>query len=52
MTPEAAADAVRAFKPKVVYPYHHRGSGATALASAPAGSGIVRGFGAGITEGS
>jgi len=26
MTVEQAADAVRAFKPKVVYPYHYRGS--------------------------
>src|SRR5258708_2467904 len=26
MPPEEAAEAVRAFKPKVVYPYHYRGS--------------------------
>ena len=26
MTPEQAADAVREFKPKIVYPYHYRGS--------------------------
>ena len=26
MTPERAADAVREFKPKIVYPYHYRGS--------------------------
>ena len=26
MTPEQAADAVREFKPKAVYPYHYRGS--------------------------
>jgi L-ascorbate metabolism protein UlaG (beta-lactamase superfamily) len=26
MTPEQAASAVRAFRPKVVYPYHSRGS--------------------------
>ena len=26
MTPEQAADAVRKFKPKTVYPYHYRGS--------------------------
>ena len=26
MTPEQAADAVREFKPKTVYPYHYRGS--------------------------
>ena len=29
MTPEQAADAVREFKPKVVYPYHCRGSDTT-----------------------
>jgi len=29
MTPEQAADAVREFKPKVVYPYHYRGSDTT-----------------------
>ncbi|HET8549651.1 MAG TPA: MBL fold metallo-hydrolase [Bryobacteraceae bacterium] len=40
MTPEEAADAVRAFKPKVVYPYHYRGSDTNAFASALAGSGI------------
>jgi L-ascorbate metabolism protein UlaG (beta-lactamase superfamily) len=26
MTPEMAADAVRAFRPKVVYPYHYKGT--------------------------
>lgn len=26
MTPEEAAACVNAFQPKVVYPYHHRGS--------------------------
>ena len=26
MTPEQAADAVIEFKPKIVYPYHYRGS--------------------------
>jgi len=26
MTPEQAADAVRAFRPKIVYPYHYRGT--------------------------
>lgn len=26
MPPEEAAEAVRAFQPKVVYPYHYRGS--------------------------
>ena len=29
MTPEEAADCVKAFKPKIVYPYHYRGMGAT-----------------------
>jgi L-ascorbate metabolism protein UlaG (beta-lactamase superfamily) len=29
MTPQEAADCVKAFKPKVVYPYHYRGMGAT-----------------------
>jgi L-ascorbate metabolism protein UlaG (beta-lactamase superfamily) len=40
MTPEEAADAVRAFKPKVVYPYHYRNSDTNAFASALAGSGV------------
>jgi L-ascorbate metabolism protein UlaG (beta-lactamase superfamily) len=40
MTPEEAADAVRAFKPKVVYPYHSRGSDTNVFASALAGSGV------------
>ena len=26
MTPEQAADAVKAFKPKIVYPYHSKGT--------------------------
>jgi len=26
MTPEQAAEGVNAFKPRIVYPYHHRGS--------------------------
>jgi L-ascorbate metabolism protein UlaG (beta-lactamase superfamily) len=26
MTEEQAADAVKAFKPKIVYPYHYQGS--------------------------
>jgi L-ascorbate metabolism protein UlaG (beta-lactamase superfamily) len=29
MTPQEAADCVKAFKPKIVYPYHYRGMGAT-----------------------
>ena len=40
MTPEEAADAVRAFKPKVVYPYHHRGSDLKAFEKALEGSGV------------
>lgn len=40
MTPEEAADAVRAFHPKVVYPYHYRGSDIQQFASALAGTGI------------
>ena len=34
MTPEEAAEGVRAFRPKVVYPYHHRGSDTNAFAAA------------------
>ncbi len=40
MPPEEAADAVRAFHPKVVYPYHYRGSNLKVFESALAGSGI------------
>jgi L-ascorbate metabolism protein UlaG (beta-lactamase superfamily) len=40
MTPEEAADAVRAFKPRVAIPYHYRGSDPAAFAKALAGSGI------------
>ena len=29
MTPQEAADCVKAFKPTIVYPYHYRGMGAT-----------------------
>jgi len=32
MTPEMAADAIRAFKPAVVYPYHYRGTDPNLLA--------------------
>jgi L-ascorbate metabolism protein UlaG (beta-lactamase superfamily) len=40
MTPAEAAEAVRAFHPSVVYPYHYRGSDVRAFAQALAGSGI------------
>ena len=40
MTPEEAADAVRAFHPKIVYPYHYRGSNIKEFAKALDGSGI------------
>ena len=40
MTPAAAADAVRAFHPAVVYPYHYRGQDTALFAKALAGSGI------------
>lgn len=40
MTPQEAAEAVRAFKPAVVYPYHFRGSDTAAFAKALEGSGI------------
>ena len=40
MTPEAAAEAVRAFHPAIVYPYHYRGSDTNAFAKALAGTGI------------
>lgn len=40
MTPEAAAEAVRAFHPAVVYPYHYRGSDLNAFAKALQGSGV------------
>jgi L-ascorbate metabolism protein UlaG (beta-lactamase superfamily) len=32
MTPEQAADAVKAFRPKVVYPYHYKGTDPQKLA--------------------
>ena len=41
MPPEEAAEAVRAFHPKVVYPYHYRGSDPKAFEAALAGSGIT-----------
>jgi L-ascorbate metabolism protein UlaG (beta-lactamase superfamily) len=40
MSPEVAAEAVRAFHPAVVYPYHYSGSGLTVFSKALAGSGI------------
>ena len=40
MTPAAAADAVRAFHPAVVYPYHYRGQDTKLFATALEGSGI------------
>lgn len=40
MPPEEAAEAVRAFRPKIVYPYHYRGSDLALLEKGLAGSGI------------
>jgi L-ascorbate metabolism protein UlaG (beta-lactamase superfamily) len=40
MTPDEAAEAVRAFHPKVVYPYHYRGQDVKEFAAKLAGSGI------------
>jgi L-ascorbate metabolism protein UlaG (beta-lactamase superfamily) len=40
MTPEEAADAVRAFHPKVVYPFHYRGSDPEVFKKALEGTGI------------
>ena len=40
MTPEEAADAVKAFHPAIVYPYHSRGSDVQAFANALKGTGI------------
>ena len=40
MTPEDAADAVKAFKPKVVIPYHYRGQDVQKFANALNGTGI------------
>jgi len=40
MTPEEAADAVKAFHPRVVYPYHYMGSDPKAFEAALAGTGI------------
>jgi len=40
MPPDEAVDAVKAFKPKVVYPYHHRGSDLKVFAAGLEGQGI------------
>lgn len=40
MPPEEAADAVKAFKPKVVYPYHYMGSDLKVFEAALKGTGI------------
>jgi L-ascorbate metabolism protein UlaG (beta-lactamase superfamily) len=40
MPPEEAADAVRAFHPKIVYPYHYMGSDLKVFENALKGSGI------------
>lgn len=40
MPPEEAAEAARAFHPKIVYPYHYRGSDLALFEKALAGSGI------------
>ena len=40
MTPQEAAEAVRAFKPKIVYPYHYMGSDLKAFETALNGSGV------------
>ena len=40
MTPEEAAEAVRAFHPKVVYPYHYKGSDEKAFEKGLEGSGV------------
>ncbi len=40
MPPEEAAEAVRAFHPKIVYPYHYRGSDLKVFEKALEGSGV------------
>lgn len=40
MTPEEAAECVNSFKPKVVYPYHHRGSDLNAFQKAVIAPGV------------
>jgi len=40
MTAEEAADAVKAFAPKIVYPYHYKGQDTNVFAAALKGTGI------------
>ncbi len=40
MPPDEAAEAVKAFKPRVVYPYHYRGSDLNVFAAGLEGQGI------------
>jgi L-ascorbate metabolism protein UlaG (beta-lactamase superfamily) len=40
MPPDEAAEAVKAFKPKTVYPYHYRGQDPAAFEKALAGTGV------------
>jgi len=40
MPPDEAAEAVKAFKPKVVYPYHYRGSDLAVFQKGLEGSGV------------
>jgi L-ascorbate metabolism protein UlaG (beta-lactamase superfamily) len=40
MTPAEAADAVKAFKPKVAIPYHYKGQDVEAFKKALEGSGV------------
>ena len=40
MTPEEAAAAARSFNPRIVYPYHYRGTDVTAFQKAVADTGI------------
>ena len=40
MTPAEAADAVKAFRPKIVYPYHYKGSNLDEFATPLKGTGI------------
>lgn len=42
MTPEQAADAVKAFKPEVVYPYHYKGTDPQKFADLVGGAADVR----------
>jgi hypothetical protein len=48
MRPEEAAEVVRSFHPKVVYPYHHRGSDVKVFEKTLAEGGSRRGCGTGI----